>query len=160
MLPVNEAVECYINSYNALKAIRVKDFVLTPLGLDLDTFISRQGEMKSEFVSDVHSRMLRADDELRKSFGLSTIITGVDEDGPHFYTIIKSFDEDHTTCADALGFAAIGIGARHAESQFMMNGQNPFSNREETLLLTHMAKKRSEVAPGVGKETDMFTGGG
>src|SRR6202011_4161098 len=27
----------------------------------------------------------------------------------------------------------------------------------ETLLLTYIAKKRSEVAPGVGSETDMFS---
>jgi hypothetical protein len=38
----------------------------------------------------------------------------------------------------------------------MMARHNPHSHRDETLLLTYMAKKRSEVAPGVGRGTDMF----
>jgi hypothetical protein len=38
----------------------------------------------------------------------------------------------------------------------MLAGHSPFSSSPETLLLTYLAKKRSEIAPGVGKGTDMF----
>jgi len=40
-----------------------------------------------------------------------------------------------------------------------MAGHTPFSELPETLFLTYLAKKRSEVAPGVGKGTDMFAVG-
>ena len=41
----------------------------------------------------------------------------------------------------------------------MAAGHNRFSLVAETLLLAYQAKKCSEVAPGVGRETDMFTMG-
>lgn len=83
---------------------------------------------------------------------LATIFCGVDTTGQHIYV---THDSD-VGCYDAIGFASIGIGARHANSQFMFQGHTPRSPLAETLLLTYIAKKRAEVAPGVGSETDIF----
>jgi hypothetical protein len=153
---VKDAVESYLNAYNKAKAARVRDAVLIARGLDANTFISRQSEMRSEFILDTTRQINRCESDFREVHGIETIITGIDNSGSHIYAVFKSANGDHVTCCDSIGFAAVGIGGRHAESQFMMAGHNPHSNREETLLLTYMAKKRSEVAPGVGHETDMF----
>jgi hypothetical protein len=55
-----------------------------------------------------------------------------------------------------VGFAAIGIGKAHAESQFTFSGYWPIKPFHETLLLTHASKKRAEAAPGAGKATDVL----
>jgi hypothetical protein len=156
-LDVKDAVESYLEAYNKAKAARVRDTVLIPRGLDANTFISRQSEMRSEFILETTRQIHRCEADFRDMYGVETIITGIDNSGSHIYAILKSSSGDHVTCCDSIGFAAVGIGGRHAESQFMMAGHNPPSNRDETLLLTYMAKKRSEVAPGVGRGTDMFT---
>ena len=93
--------------------------------------------------------------------GIETIIAGIDSATgsvvPHVISIYKSQSGDGVVNCDSVGFAAVGIGARHAESQFMLAGHSRYSPMPETLLLTYLAKKRSEVAPGVGEGTDMFT---
>ena len=38
----------------------------------------------------------------------------------------------------------------------MFQGHTPASPMAETMLLAYVAKKRAEVAPGVGTETDIF----
>ena len=154
-LDVKDAVDFYLESYNKAKAKRVHDFVFAPLGLDANTFLSRQHELNANFILDVTKRLQRFESDFQDMHGADTIITGIDTT-PHIYRITKSLNGNDATCCDSIGFAAIGSGARHAESQFMLSGHNPHSDRDETLLLTYLAKKRSEIAPGVGKGTDMF----
>jgi hypothetical protein len=60
---------------------------------------------------------------------------------------------------DAVAFVAIGSGARHAESQFMVAGHAWSIPAPESLFVTYSAKKNAEIAPGVGRETDMFAMG-
>jgi hypothetical protein len=77
---------------------------------------------------------------------------GVDTTGGHIYVC----DNGTITCQDAVGFASIGIGYWHANSQFMFGGHTKYKAMPETLLMTYFAKKRAEVAPGVGAQTDML----
>src|SRR3989442_8365671 len=86
---------------------------------------------------------------------VTAIICGVDLEGTHIMVVRGSHIEDR----DAVGFAAIGIGDWHANSQFMFEKHTYFRSFTETLLLTYTAKRRAEVAPGVGLATDMFTVG-
>ena len=72
--------------------------------------------------------------------------------GPHLYAISNG----NITCQDAVGFAAIGAGAYHASSYFMFAGHARDATLSKTFLTTYASKRRSEVAPGVGIETDMF----
>jgi hypothetical protein len=84
---------------------------------------------------------------------IEAIVSGVDGIGAHIYVVNNS----EVTCRDAIGFAAIGAGYWHANSQFMFAGHNRNRPLAETLLLTYAAKRRAEVAPGVGIGTDMFS---
>jgi hypothetical protein len=120
--------------------------ILAPLGLDHTTFITRQREMSDGFISDITSAIVNL------QAGVETIFAGLDDTGAHIYKV----DDSGMTCCDSVGFAAIGSGARHAESQFMLANHSRNSSIVDTLLLTYIAKKRSEVAPGVGEETDIF----
>ena len=83
---------------------------------------------------------------------VETIIVGADDSGSHIYKLFGNAP----ICCDLIGFAAIGSGSTHAESQFMLNGYSRVVPQEEALWLTYMAKRKAEVAPGVGKITDLF----
>jgi hypothetical protein len=120
------------------------------LGLDRNSFISRQAEMSKDFI-------LKLTEEL-VNFSLpstETIIAGVDPDGSHIYTLIN----DDIRCDDSVGFSSIGIGYWHANSQFMLARYNFVAVMADSLLLTYIAKRRAEIAPGVGTGTVMFTVG-
>jgi hypothetical protein len=84
---------------------------------------------------------------------IEAIVCGVDGTGAHIYVVNNS----EVTSRDAIGFAAIGAGYWHANSQFMFAGHNRNRPLPETFLLTYAAKRRAEVAPGVGIGTDMFS---
>lgn len=146
-LTVKEIVELSIKFYNDIKLYRSEAAILAPLGLDHNTFLERQKIMDSGFINQIARDMVN-----HQMPTISTIITGIDESGAHVYGI----DDGLMNCYDSVGFCSIGSGARHAESQFMLAGHSYLFEVPETLLLTYIAKKRAEVAPGVGQATDMF----
>jgi hypothetical protein len=84
--------------------------------------------------------------------GIEAIITGVDSLGAHIFTV----DNKGVSMRDAVGFAAIGAGYWHANSAMMFAEHTRRKPMPDTLLLTYSAKRRAEVAPGVGIGTDML----
>lgn len=80
------------------------------------------------------------------------IIAAQDETGAHIYHVASN---GFVTCHDDIGFLSIGIGATHADSQFMSFNYSNHWTYIDTVLLVYSAKKRAENAPGVGPETDM-----
>jgi len=83
---------------------------------------------------------------------VEAIFAGIDMSGPHLYVVRNG----NVSCEDRIGFAAIGVGSWHAESLFMAAGHTRAATTSRALYLTFAAKKRAEIAPGVGVETDMF----
>lgn len=144
---VKDVVDLYVHFYNAARLRRAELAYLTPLSLTYDTFIQRQKEMAPEFVGQLTVDLTN----FQHRCG-SLIFAGVDTTGAHLYT---ATDAD-ARCRDAVGFAAIGAGRSHAASQFMFRKHSRQRGFSETLFLAYSAKKRAEVAPGVGRETDMF----
>lgn len=128
---------------------RAEAEVLAPVGLTIKSFLAGQRGMDPDFV-----RQLSAD---LKAFtppaATQVIIAGVDKIGAHLWVAHDLSIE----CYDHVGFAAVGAGAYHANSQFMFSGHTRFRGIPETLSLSFLAKKRGEVAPFVGKTTDMFS---
>ena len=82
------------------------------------------------------------------------IVCGVDAQWPHIYVIT---DPGIVNCEDSVGFAAVGIGANHADSQFMLAGYHFNETFPRSMFLTYAAKRKAEVAPGVGEATDLFS---
>lgn len=160
-LSVSETAEAYLDIYDKVKLQHAKHSIFPKYGLSGAAFATQQKQLSESLITRVIAEMEEFDGTFSAKYGIETIITGVDNDSgfpaPHIYSITKSAGNDLKACCDSLGFAAIGSGARHAESQFMLAGHSRHSYSPETLLLTYLAKKRSEVAPGVGKGTNMFT---
>jgi hypothetical protein len=147
-LPLELATDYYVNAFAAIKSKRAEAALLRPLALTLETFLARQGELQVEFV-----RSLVYDLQHYAMPLVEAIVTGIDSTGAHIFTIRQG----EARCDDSIGFSAIGNGARHAESQFMVWPQGWSANEGQVALMTYLAKRRAEIAPGVGLETDMYT---
>jgi 20S proteasome alpha/beta subunit len=146
-ISISHAAITYHTAYKNEQKRRAQAALLTPLGLDENGFLTRQQQMSDSLVKQLAAEIISFDMPQ-----IETIIAGVDASGPHIYTITNH----GITCNDAAGFAAIGVGYWHANSQFMFAEHAPSKPFPQTLLLAYAAKRRAEVAPGVGEATDMF----
>lgn len=146
---VKDVADLYVNFFNRAKTKRSESAILAPLRLDHNSFIERQKVMLPEFISKITRELL-----FYEMPPVSTIFAGVDNEkgGAHIYVV----DDGDVSCHDSIGYACIGIGGRHAASQFMLARHAWTAPLPDTVLLTYIAKKRAEIAPGVGQDTDMF----
>jgi hypothetical protein len=151
---VEDVANLYVKHYDRIKRQRAVSAILAPLNLDSDKFLEQQSVMSADLVASI-TRDLQSFDMPQ----VITIFVGVDTIASHMFITSNCNPENvcRITCSDNTGFAAIGSGSRHALSQFMLVGYHRQAPTSETLFQTYLAKKRAEIAPGVGKETDMFT---
>jgi hypothetical protein len=85
---------------------------------------------------------------------VEALVVGCDGDKlAHIYQVDA---QGMVTCHDDINFAAIGIGSNHTKSHFMFSRYPRLLNYFHALPIIYGAKRRAEVAPGVGRETDMF----
>jgi 20S proteasome alpha/beta subunit len=149
-LDVKYVVDRYCDHWAELQRRKGEREILKPLGLTVDAFVYNQTAMGEQAVQNITNALIGT--KLPYS---ACLIAGVDKTGPHIWVI----HDGGATLADAVGFAAIGGGARHAEFQLMLAQYNPDVDVTDAVALVHLAKSRAEVAPGVGADTDMFVVG-
>ncbi|MBI4468869.1 MAG: hypothetical protein HY650_06045 [Acidobacteria bacterium] len=141
-----DAAQIYARTLNAYRCAAVEKSVLNPHGLDFKAFHDQQRNLAPDVVA-------RLTEELAAfRLNVATIVAGIDSTGGHIYVINESA---LPSCNDTVGFAAIGYGSWHAESQFMFARYTVAWPVIPAFMLTYIAKKRAEVAPGVGEATDM-----
>jgi 20S proteasome alpha/beta subunit len=145
---VVEVARLYGLYYDEFRMWEASKAILSPFGLDTESFISRQKDMAPSLVSEISRELLNYDSP---SLQLETLVVGVDASGPHIFHIKNG----RVSCQDHIGFASIGIGEYHANSQLMLSGFSHKCDVAEASFLIYTAKKRAEVAPGVGPATDM-----
>jgi hypothetical protein len=147
---LKDVADLYVKYRNVAKRKRAEAELLAPLGLTIDTY---RDELR-KFGDSTGETLVRDLIQYQVPY-TAVLIAGLDPLGAHIYVV----DDGNISCNDAVAFAAIGIGARHAESQFMFAKHAWNSPIVDTGLLAYVAKKRAEIAPGVGEATDMFTVG-
>jgi len=142
---VADVAELWRDAYIKHRAKRAEATILAPLGLTSDTFISRQKELSDSFVSRLTTELVNFGID-----GVSVIFGGIDSTGPHLYLATNA----DIGCCDGIGFIAIGSGSYHARSQMLFAGHTASASLSRGMASLYMAKRRAEVAPGVGDETD------
>jgi hypothetical protein len=127
--------------------------ILAPLNLTVDDLTQRNSSLKLSQVERLSKQMQTYyhGSGLDEDLG-GAIIVGVDTLGCHIYGV----EGGHVTCYDMIGFCAAGGGQWHASSQFMFSGFTRMWPFTDALSLAYSAKKRAEVAPGVGLQTDIL----
>jgi hypothetical protein len=161
---VADVVDEYVSAWRAAKRKRAETEILAPIGLTFEKLLSGDHGLSDYMLN----RLLTVVSEYRMRGEIpgipytETIIAGVDRSGggdgvvSHLYRLT----DEHYSCEDATAFAAIGSGAWHANSQLMLAKFDSSKNADEGLWRTYVAKRRAEVAPGVGeKGTNMFAMG-
>jgi hypothetical protein len=146
---VSEVADLYIKIYNKIRAQIAESAVLSSFGLTTAEFLAQQCTMMESFVDKLQWEMLNF-----QMPGMQTIIAGIDPSmGPQIYRL----DSNASMCCTSFGYACIGTGSPHAESLFMLNNYCPIVPQQEALWLVYAAKRKAEVAPGVGKSTELFS---
>jgi 20S proteasome alpha/beta subunit len=141
-LKVKDVADLYFHHYEEVRNLRTAQLLLHPLGLDHSTYRNAPPDLVVRIATDLVNFAMPS---------FEAVFIGVDEQGAHIYTV----KNNGVLCQDWVGFAAIGVGAQHSNSQLMFAGHVKSKGMPETLLSVYAAKKRAEVAPGVGEGTDM-----
>jgi hypothetical protein len=145
-MPVSLVVSLYIKAFNDVKAKMAEQVFLSPLGLTQQSFLLHMATMEKSLVTRISEDLINY-----KLPAMSVIIAGLDSSGSHIYEVHNG----ESGCFNTIGYAAIGAGARHARAHFMVSNQSHNTSIAESLWATYLAKKRAEVAPGVGETTDI-----
>lgn len=131
----------------AYQQVRRKHLIRNELesrGLDIDTYFGKQQSFLAPLVQVI--------DKAFRTWSprVEFIVAGKDEALAHIFTIVNPGD---LTCHDPIGYAAIGTGAPHALYSLIEANYRKSLAKEQVEELLKAAKKRSEVAPGVGRAT-------
>jgi hypothetical protein len=143
-------VKAYQSAFAQVKQRWATTHVLLPLGMDFKVFWDGIKDRPDAMNADLTRRLVEY--EMPEGQDIEVIIAGHDGSGCHLW----AGHNGDVQCFDTSGFAAIGVGAIHATSQLMTARFGRMLPNYSAMVLTHLAKKRAEAAPGVGTETDMF----
>lgn len=145
--PIAELVRELKENYVKLRTIRAEERYFKPLGLTVSSFLEQQRSLDSTLVLRL-SRQLSEAKYGGGRGGLEIVVAGIDTTGGHIHCI---FDPGSSECFDAIGYCSIGSGERHADSTLIVNDYNVALSIKKALYLMYEAKRRAELAPGVGK---------
>ena len=139
-LIANEIKEQFI----AMRQKRAEEEILNPRGFTLNQFY------KEGLINRIPGDLaMMIDRSIRdRSYPLSILLAGVDDSGAHIYSIE---DPGMVNCFDQLGYDAIGSGDRHALYSIVDKEHSADSKLNDTIFTVYEAKKRAELAPGVGE---------
>ncbi len=140
----------------AYRAVRVKKadeiHVAPSLGQDFVAFQGRGGTLPQYLQPQpqVYQQLVMMLNQF--NMNLELILTGIDNTQAR---IARVTHPGTLVWLDKLGYDAIGSGAIHALTRLNLSAQTRHRGLQETLYSVYDAKKAAEVAPGVGRETDM-----
>ena len=145
---LKQVTEYAARTYQDLKKKRVEDTILRPLmGIDFAQF---QQMVTQSAASQVLAQLLGMISQ--HNLLLDVMLAGIDEGVGHLGVVT------HPGMAlpmDTVGTSAIGSGGLHASVRLNLGHQTKDINLSETIFAVYEAKRASEVAPGVGKVTDI-----
>ena len=146
--PVSNIAGAVRDSYAKHRQKRVEENILKPLlGADFPQFQSMLTQTQT-------SQLLQQVLSLVSQHNLQTelLVAGMDDSGAHLFTIIHP---GQLFPLATMGFGAIGSGGVHAGVRMSLGQHTKSASLTETLYSVYEAKRASEVAPGVGKLTDL-----
>jgi len=144
---IKEIADIVARSYQQSRKELIEAGILSKIDLDFNSFHEKNKILNEKLVSQLTSAISNF------PFVLDILVSGVDSTEGHIFVVV---DPGVVTPIDALGNSAIGSGAIHATSSFIYSDYDPNSDLKHIIVMTYEAKKRSEIAAGVGPETDMY----
>ncbi|MGA7823271.1 MAG: hypothetical protein WCA14_03705 [Steroidobacteraceae bacterium] len=135
-------------AYQAHKKKRAEDTILKPLlGVDFAGFATLAAQSASSQLMQQILGMLN-----QHNLQLDIMIAGTDADGAHLHLVSHP---GNVLSIDTVGTASIGSGGMHAAIRMQLARHTNSGSLAQALHNVYEAKIASEVAPGVGKATDL-----
>jgi hypothetical protein len=135
--------------YEVVRAEQVEHQILRPRGLDYTAFYDRHATLNGQITMMLDQQIAQFNPEVE------LLIAGVDDSGAHLFTVHNPGGPE--VQHDMIGFAAVGSGWIHAMQSMIGFRHSAAADFNETVFRVYASKRRSEVAPGVGIDTDMCT---
>lgn len=126
--------------------------------IDAELFRVR-GITISEFYREIQQKLVpqiafQLDAQVSQyNYNLELLIAGVDASGAHVFTVTNPGGSVNEW--GQIGSAAIGSGGFHATQSLIAMGHTPAKSLPDAIMSVYAAKRRAEVAPGVGHDTDL-----
>ena len=145
--PIKKIAEILAKNYRNIRKKRIEQEILEEVGLSsFQEFHEKHKLLHSVFVAELNEKI--KDYSLHVHF----LLGGVDKQS-HLYRI---GGPGMFVGFDTLGFCCIGSGDRHSEPVFAFYKFSPNLPEENALRIAFEAKKKAEMAGGVGRETDAW----
>lgn len=146
-VPILEIAQRLSAKYRDTRISSMESSILTPRGLSLQDYYARQASLNGQITMMIDQGLANY------NLGVELLLAGVDSNGAHIYSIENPGQPEHQH--DVIGYAAIGIGGIHAIQSMVGFRPAPTDGLRDTIFRVFASKRRSQVAPGVGNETDM-----
>ena len=135
------------SAYQQVRLTNVIHVELEPRGLDLGAYYNSHQKMSPQLVQMIDHALSST------NLGVEMLIAGANGRTHTIHTILNpGVTRDHSS----IGLGAIGSGAPHALYSLIEDSCESGMDRDSVVGLVKKAKNRSEVAPGVGKETTII----
>ena len=139
-VPAPDAAEIVRQAYQKVRLEKIVHQELEPRGLDLVSYYGQQQQLSPHIVQAMHNVDL----------GVQMLVAGPGTGHHTIYSVLNPGTiNDHTP----IGYGCIGSGAPHATYSLIEASYRKSLGKDKVIELVQKAKKRSEVAPGVGAET-------
>lgn len=145
--PVLEIAQRLAAQYDVTRTLRMEQQLLAPRGLDFQSFYDRHATLNGQITFAIDQQMQQY------NLGVEFLLAGADDTGVHIYSVHNPGRPE--LLHDVIGYAALGSGGIHAIQSMIGFGHSPNADYQETVFRAYASKRRSEVAPGVGSDTDM-----
>lgn len=146
----DEIAEIVRTEYQNYRRGMITKFVLEPRGLDLQTYYQNQLRFQNLVIQEIEHALVDY------NIGVEMIVAGLnklDRGEGHVYSITHP---GILITHDPIGFVSVGIGAPIATYYLIGSGYTKSLSSDKVEQLVLEAKRRSEVAPGVGKGTTVI----
>ncbi len=150
---MSDVAQWMTEAYISTRARKAEEtHVVSSLGSDFATFRSKGASLPVYLQAQpgIYQQLVAVMNQF--NMGLEILVSGIDGTGAHLAVVVHPGSH---VWLDKLGYGAVGSGAIHALGRLHLAGQTRHRALAETLFSVYDAKKAAEVAPGVGKETDV-----
>jgi 20S proteasome alpha/beta subunit len=144
---VEEIANLVAKRYAEVRMEAASAQILTARGLSLQQFYQMHQQLLPQIVGALDATLASF------NLGVEMIIAGVDGTGAHLYTV--SNPGGTAQCQDIIGAVAVGSGQLHAIQSMIGFRHGSMDPVSEVLFRVFSSKRRAELAPGVGHETDL-----
>jgi 20S proteasome alpha/beta subunit len=150
---VPDIANAILNQYKVVRNQKLEEQVVLPM-LGNDFLVHRAKNFTvAQYLqpqANVYQQIVAISSNY--NLNLELLIVGIDKTGAHIFSVSHPGTGFNL---DKLGYSAVGSGAIHAVISLSLTAQTTHRELMETLYTVYDAKKSAEVAPGVGRVTDI-----